>query len=150
MPFKEGFKTSKYDDWATPQYIFDTLNERFHFTLDVCANRNNAKCRKYFTKKQDGLKQKWTGTCWCNPPYGIEIAKWVQKAYDSSLQGTTVVCLVPSATSTRWWHNYAMKGKIEFIKGKVRFVRNGDDSSPAPFHSAIVIFQGKKRTRQAA
>ena len=53
--------SSKTDDWATPQRLFDELNRTFHFTLDVCASKENAKCTKYFTKEQDGLKQDWGG-----------------------------------------------------------------------------------------
>lgn len=66
-------------EWETPHEFFKALNDEFHFTLDVCATSENAKCRKYFTREQDGLKQKWTGVCWCNPPYGREIGKWVKK-----------------------------------------------------------------------
>ena len=152
MPFKEGFKTSynndpnKYDTQATPKWLFDQLNEQFKFTTDVCASKQNAKCSKYYSKQKDGLQQKWKGVCWCNPPYGTRVIdKWMEKAYESSLEGATVVCLVPSNTSTKWWHNYAMKGEIQFIKGKVKFNIKGKENKPAPIHSAIVIFRGKKK-----
>ena len=65
----------------------------------------------------------------------------MKKAYESSLQGATVVCLIPSATDTRWWHDYIMKGKIRFIKGRVKFVIGDIDDKPAPFSSSIVIFR---------
>lgn len=57
-----------------------------------------------------------------NPPYGREIGKFVKKAYEESLKGATVVCLTPSRTDTSWWHNYAMKGEIQFIRGRLKFV----------------------------
>ena len=82
----------------------------------------------------------WSGTCWMNPPYGREIIKWMKKAYQESLKGCTVVCLVPSRTDTIWWHDYAMKGEITFIKGRLKF---GNQSNPAPFPSAVVVFKGK-------
>ena len=132
--------SSKTDLWATPQSFFDSYNEKYKFTLDVCADDTNHKCENYFTKELDGLKQKWNGICWMNPPYGREIIKWMKKAYESSLEGTTVVCLVPSRTDTKWWHEYAMKGEIEFIKGRLKF---GNSKNSAPFPSAIVIFKGK-------
>lgn len=72
--------SSKTDLWATPQELFDKLNAEYHFTLDVCALPENAKCERYFTPDIDGLKQEWTGVCWCNPPYGREIGEWVEKA----------------------------------------------------------------------
>lgn len=79
--------SSETCEWYTPQDFFDKLNEEFGFDLDVCATAENAKCQKFFTKKDNGLSRKWTGMCWMNPPYGREIGKWVQKAYESSLWG---------------------------------------------------------------
>jgi phage N-6-adenine-methyltransferase len=134
--------SSKTDKWETPQDLFDTLNEEFNFTLDVCALPENAKCKKFFTPKQNGLIQNWNGRCWMNPPYGREIGKWMKKAYESHKDGTLVVCLIPSRTDTKWWHNYAMKGEIRFIKGRLKF---GGAKNSAPFPSAIVIFNNKVR-----
>ena len=79
--------SSATDLWATPQDFFDKLNEEFHFQLDVCATAENAKCEKYYTKDQDGLNMPWIGICWCNPPYGREIGRWVKKAFESSVRG---------------------------------------------------------------
>ena len=77
--------SSKTDMWATPQDLFNELNAEFDFDVDVCALPENAKCKRYFTPEMDGLKQDWIGCCWCNPPYGREIGKWVEKAYNSAL-----------------------------------------------------------------
>lgn len=57
----KGLFTSSTDNWATPTDLFNELNKTFHFTLDVCASRENAKCAKFFTKEDDGLKQDWGG-----------------------------------------------------------------------------------------
>jgi len=53
--------SSATDLWATPQSFFDQLNAEFHFNLDPCATPENAKCRKFFTKEIDGLRQNWGG-----------------------------------------------------------------------------------------
>lgn len=140
MTINNGLFTSKTDMWATPLNFFTTLDEEFQFELDVCAVAENAKCEKYYTPEMDGLKQEWEGICWMNPPYGREIGVWMKKAYEESLRGATVVCLVPSRTDTKWWHEYSMKGEIRFIKGRLKF---GDSKNSAPFPSAVVIFRGK-------
>ena len=127
------------DDWETPQGFFDALNNVFNFRLDVCATPANTKCNCYFTKAENGLLQAWSGVCWMNPPYGREISRWVQKAYESALNpGTVVVCLLPARTVTRWWHDYVIPHaqSVEFIKGRLRFSGRG----PAPFPSALVVF----------
>lgn len=133
--------SSKTDLWATPADFFNRYDAVYGFDLDVCATPENAKCVDYFTKEQDGLKQDWSGTCWMNPPYGREIKQWMKKAYESSLKGATVVCLVPARTDTAWWHDYAMKGSIEFIRGRLKF---GNAVNSAPFPSAVVVFKGRE------
>ena len=127
------------EDWETPDSIFCPLNDEFAFTLDVCATSNNAKCIQFFTKEDNGLRQSWHGVCWMNPPFG-EQGKWVKKAYQESLRGVTVVCLLPARTNTNWWHDYCMKGEIRFIRGRPRF-KGAKYGLPQPL--AIVIFKGK-------
>ena len=57
----KGMFSSNTDLWATPQDFFDELDKEFHFNLDPCALPENAKCDKFFTPEQDGLKQSWGG-----------------------------------------------------------------------------------------
>lgn len=143
MSINQGLFTSNTDLWATPQEFFDKLHSEFHFELDVCALPANAKCERYYSPEDDGLKHEWNGTCWMNPPYGREIGKWVQRAYEASLDGATIVCLLPARTDTKWWHDYCMKGEIRFVKGRLKF---GDAKDSAPFPSAVVIFGQKAKT----
>ncbi len=139
MSINEGMFSSATDMWATPQSTFDELNKEFNFGLDVCATPENAKCAKYFTKEQDGLKQNWGGVmCWCNPPYGREIGKWVEKASKHEC-----VMLLPARTDTRWFHDFIYgKAEIRFIRGRLKF---GDAKNSAPFPSMVVVFRLCKR-----
>ncbi len=134
-------RTGEIDRW-TPQALFDQLNMEFNFDIDVCASYQNHLCPRYYTIEDDALKQKWSGVCWMNPPYGRQISAWMEKAYLSSLKGVTVVCLIPSRTDTEWFHKFAMKGELRFIKGRVSFIAG--HKSHAPFPSAIVIFRSAK------
>ena len=139
--------SSKTDLWATPAELFNELDREFHFTVDVCALPENAKCRNYYTPEIDGLTQKWGGTAWCNPPYGRAVAKWVQKAHEEQKNGNTVVMLLPARTDTKWFHEHIYKQdgvEIRFIKGRLKF---GGAKNPAPFPSMIVIFK-ERRKRQ--
>ena len=137
-----GLFTSNSDDYGTPQKLFDELNAEFNFDVDVCASASNAKCRRYFSVEENGLVQDWSKfkTCYMNPPYGRQIIDWIQKAYESSLQGSTVVCLLPARTDTKWFHEYCLKGEIRFLRGRLKF---NDGKNSAPFPSMIVIFRGK-------
>lgn len=131
--------SSASDNWATPPALFAELHERYGFTLDVCASAENAKCSRYFDVATDGLSQNWAGErCWMNPPYGRVIGKWVKKAYEESLRGALVMCLLPSRTDTAWWHDYCMRGEVIFLRGRLKF---GDAKTGAPFPSALVLFK---------
>ena len=131
--------SSQTVEWPTDQKVFDDLNAEFNFTLDPCCTKESAKCGRYFTKEDDGLSQSWDGhRVFMNPPYGREIGEWLKKAYISSQHGAVVVCLIPSRTDTKWWHEYVMKGEIRFIKGRLKF---GGHKNSAPFPSAIVVFR---------
>lgn len=130
-------------EWETPQDLFDKLNQKYRFTLDVCALPENAKCANYFTPEDNGLEQEWSGVCWMNPPYGRQISKWIIKASSEVCNGRAecVVCLLPARTDTAWWHDYCKDANVEFIRGRLKF--NGHKNS-APFPSAIVVFESKK------
>lgn len=138
--------SSKTDLWSTPQDFFDKLNEEFSFDVDVCATKENAKCKKFFTKEDDGLDKSWHlyNSVWCNPPYGREIGNWVEKAYylhKNRVTGITpvIVMLLPARTDTRWFHDYIYgKAEIRFIKGRLKF---GGSKNSAPFPSMVVIFR---------
>lgn len=129
--------SSATDEWTTPQDLFDTLNAEFKFDLDVCALPSSAKCKRYFSPEDDGLAQKWKGTCWMNPPYGDVIKDWVAKALESAGEGATIVCLVPARVDTGWWFDNCRWGEIRFIRGRLKF---GESTMSAPFPSAVVVF----------
>lgn len=128
--------SSRTCEWSTPQYFFDKLNEEFCFTLDVCATAENHKCVRYYSIEDDGLAQIWDGVVWCNPPYGREIGKWVEKAAKSKC---TVVMLVPARTDTKWFHDFIYgRAEIRFVRGRLQF---GGSDNGAPFPSMVVIFR---------
>src|SRR5215216_2803610 len=107
-----GLFTSIRGDWKTPRALFQALDAEFHFDFDPCP----------INPKYDGLVINWGNMNFMNPPYGREIHKWIEKGYRESLNGKTVVFLLPSRTDTGWWHEYNMKAtEIRFIKGRLRF-----------------------------
>ena len=132
--------SSRTEEWETPQWLFDYLNQEFRFTLDPCSTDLNAKCAKHFTKQEDGLRQLWADeVVFMNPPYGAAIAQWMKRAHEASVhERATTVCLVPARTDTRWWHQYAMRHEIRFLPGRLRF---GRSEQSAPFPSAIVVMR---------
>lgn len=152
--------SKKGDEWCTPKWLFDELNNEFHFDVDAAATHNNHLCDGYFTKDNpsgDGLSLDWYCSIrkrfWLNPPYS-KIGAFIKKAYEESLKGAIVVCLIPCRTDTRYWHNYVMQAhEIRLIMGRLKFENrslpswNPDGNfkmSPAPFPSCVVVFDHDK------
>ncbi len=138
--------SSKKMDWCTPKDFFDKLDAEFHFALDAAATDKSAKCPQYFTPETDGLSQSWNigGAVFCNPPYGREIGKWVEKAYKEHLAGVpTIVLLIPARTDTQYFHEYIYgKAEIRFVRGRLRFEdEDGTKADAAPFPSMVVIYR---------
>ena len=137
--------SSATPEWETPQWLFDALNERFAFTLDVCATPENAKCGRFYTPEDNGLLRVWWNAsrqerCWMNPPYGREIVQWVTKARQEAERGALVVGLLPARTDTRWWQEHVHgHADVRFIVGRLKF---GNAKSAAPFPSAIAVWWG--------
>lgn len=133
--------SSKRHDWETPQAFFDQLDREFHFTLDPCCTPKTAKCKKYYTPAENGLAQNWSGeTVFCNPPYGKDLPKWIEKCANES-KHAKVVMLIPARTDTIAFHKYIYnKAEIRFIKGRLKFRVDSKEGDPAPFPSMVVIF----------
>lgn len=124
---------SQSDEWRTPKSVYDALNTEFQFVYDPCPMDDQC--------LWDSLYLPWKTPAFCNPPYS-DIAKWVEKAFQESARGL-VVMLIPSRTDTRWWHDYVMHAKeIRFIKGRLKF---GDAKTGAPFPSAVVVFDRRRK-----
>jgi len=130
--------SSVKQDWITPDEIFDPLNDEFHFTLDVSASPENTRCHDFFSEGDDGLTKDWNGSCWMNPPFNKK-SQWIKKAYQESLKGATVACLIPARTNTNWFHDYCLRyGEVRFIRGRPKF-KGAKHGLPQPL--AIVVFR---------
>lgn len=122
---------------ATPVDVFGPLNDRFNFSIDVAASSHNAKCSRFITKDEDGLRVSWSAErVWCNPPFS-NIGAWVEKAWyewSKALRPQVIVMLLPATrTDQGWWHAHVEPFldrpgstlRTEFIRDRIRFVREG-------------------------
>lgn len=151
------------DAYSTPQVIFLPMHKEFRFDIDACAVKATAKVPFYFgpdhedPEYRDALSIDWSEflfgvsmdqppTIWMNPPYSFPlIEQFMRKAYEESLKGCTVVCLVCPSTCSNWWHDYAMKGEIRYIRGRINFIPPpGVKASTNSKDSVFVIFRGVK------
>jgi phage N-6-adenine-methyltransferase len=127
--------------WATPLWLFDLLDSEFHFTVDAAASDELHRLPRYWTIRENALAQDWTGErVFCNPPYGVaELSAFCYKAFVSSC---IAALIVPVKADQSWWHDYALRSEIRFIRGRVTF-GEADNCFPGPI--AVLVF-GTGRT----
>jgi phage N-6-adenine-methyltransferase len=130
------------DEWSSPQTLFDFLDNHFHFDVDVSATRKNAKCKKFWSKADDGLNQEWKAgqTYWMNPPYS-QAGKWAQKASEAAKAGATVVGLFANRSASKWYYEHvAPSGLVVQLYGRLKYGSKIVNMSGAPFCSIVVIW----------
>ncbi len=159
------------DDRATTPEVFDPLDSRFRFTIDVAASPHNAKCERYYTAEQegmDGLERSWAGhRVWCNPPHS-NLEEWIVKAWDE-WQGTyraatpeLIVMLVPAnRTEQGWWQRHIEPYRdrpgerlhVEFLPGRLRFLAPGateiKPNERPPYGCCLLIWEPDRKVYTA-
>jgi site-specific DNA-methyltransferase (adenine-specific) len=148
--------SAKSDEWETPLDFYQGLDSIYHFTLDPCSTSDNAKCKKFFTAKENGLEQSWKGeTVFINPPYS-NISDWAKKCnYEYIRNNATTVMLIPARTDTDYFHLYCMEAtSYGFVHHRLCFENRSLPSwrsdgshkkSPAPYPSILIIHDPKER-----
>ena len=133
----------KNDEWETPRDIYQmaVLWAATQPKLDVAASAQNTKCRDFMTAGIDALTQEWTSDWWCNPPYS-KVAEFIKHGIEQSRKhGVRGIFLTYAKTDTKWWHKYVEEYEdvyYRFVKGRIRFLKDGVPQGPAPYPSVIL------------
>jgi site-specific DNA-methyltransferase (adenine-specific) len=132
------------DDWATPKYFYDRLNDEFNFDFDPCPFMHDI-------HEWDGLNSKWGKRNYINPPYSRKLKdSFVIKAIEESKKGNLCVMLLPVSTSTQLFHRHILPNKTEirFVERRIKFSgynSSGEfvDNKCGMHDSMVVIFDGR-------
>jgi phage N-6-adenine-methyltransferase len=116
------------DQWFTPRFILDEL---YSFDLDPCTSENRPweTAKYHYTKADNGLKKKWFGRIWLNPPYSREAIKWLEKMS----QHQSGIALIFARTETKWFKKYIWERGhgILFLYGRIYFYRENGKRAEA-------------------
>lgn len=128
MTISKAIFSSTSAEYKTPKYLFNQLNNEFHFDLDPCTTEDNPLGTKYFmTRQTNGLLQSWNfaKAVFINPPYNREVGKWVKKAYESvgSNPEQIIVMLIAARTDTKFFHDYIYAANPRINNPEVRFLK---------------------------
>lgn len=126
-------------EWFTPaEYIERARQTLGEIDLDPAScdlAQQIIEAKKYHTLEDDGLKQKWKGRVWLNPPYaGPLIAAFSDKMLESIKSGDVpaAVMLTNAYTETSWFHGLAnAAAALCFTRGRIKFESpHGEKCSP--------------------
>lgn len=109
--------TAQTHDWITPRHILDALGP---FDLDPCMSLHQPweTAASGFTVLDDGLSREWFGHVWLNPPYGSQIAQWMERL----ARHGDGIALVFARSDTKWFQSVSKTAAaMLFLAGRVRF-----------------------------
>jgi hypothetical protein len=137
-----------HNDWQTPQYVWEQLDNEFGFDFDPCPLHNDL-------EKWDGLKEDWKGTSiFVNPPYDRKTKEaFIHKAVEESRKGKFVVMLLPVSTSTKIFHEVILPNaaEIRFVRNRIKFrgvnTKGEYVTENTPMHDSMIVIFMDPNTR---
>lgn len=144
----EQLFTSDTSEWYTPVHIVDKIIEFWgEIDLDPCSNAQgeeaNIPAEIHLTKERDGLKRRWGGKVYMNPPYGREVVDWINKIQSEIASGyiSEAIILIAARTDTQWF-NSLVKSRYVWcaIEGRLSFTGPNAVKNSAPFPSALFYY----------
>lgn len=106
------------DEWLTPP---DLLAKLGAFDLDPCSPvvRPWPTAALHYSRQQDGLSLPWQGRVYCNPPYGLQAAAWLDRCASHG----DAVALIFARTETKMFfdHVWHKADALLFIEGRLYF-----------------------------
>ena len=111
-----------------------------------CLKANQiVRADRYYTAKDDGLRQPWTGRVWLNPPYGGESGVFVAKLVDEYLAGnvTAAIILVNAHCTDTAWFQPLFDGVLCFTNHRINFY--GDDDRSGSTHGSVFAYFGDNK-----
>src|SRR5205085_10834485 len=97
-------------------------------------------------RKQDGLRQRWTGRVFLNPPYsrGL-VGSFVAKLIDERANYSQAIVLVISLTETEWFQNLGrVASAVAFPKRRLVFY-NEHTEQQQPVWGSTFFYIGERR-----
>lgn len=138
------------NEWYTPPIYLEAARKTLGaIDLDPASNQTaqqNVKAKKYFTIDDDGLKKKWTGRIWLNPPYSNpEIKHFCEKLLYEIETGNAkqAIILVNNATETQWGQMLLRNADaVCFPSGRIKYYDYNNQPRMTPLQGQMFVYFG--------
>lgn len=132
--------------WITPPWIPRALGV---FDLDPCADTEQPwrHALVQWTKVENGLRHRWFGRVWLNPPYGRQTGTWLEQLAEHG----NGIALVFARTETRMFHEHVWPkaNALLFLKGRPHFCYpSGAEAKGKAGGPLVLIAYGRLNARQ--
>jgi site-specific DNA-methyltransferase (adenine-specific) len=153
-PLRE--KVCRDTEWRTPPAVLDVVRAYFRgrIPLDPAASSDNpTNARRFFTRRENGLRRAWSAPSFVNPPYGRAIRAWAAKIHEEAARGTEIVALLPAGArfGTRYWQEHILIPQLSalcFHRGRIEFLdRQGRPSPSRNMYDSIFYLYNGHRAR---
>lgn len=138
-----SFQSSFRQISRTPAMIQAMLQLEFNFVgvVDASAMRSAA-------EKKEALRTEWYDSTFVVVDYS-DVETWLSKCIAESERGRTVVALVPSRTSSQWFHEMVLElaKEVRFVKGRVTLTGKSQAGSTP---DALVVYHSVPNKRRRA
>lgn len=141
------------NEWYTPpEYIEAARAVMGDIDCDPASSEKANRIVKaaiFYSIEDDGLRQRWQGRVWLNPPYAQPlIMQFAQRLIDGLDDGVKEACvLVNNATETAWFQMFLERAQaVCFPKGRVRFL-DPEGSPGAPLQGQVIFYYGPNSER---
>lgn len=139
-------------EWFTPsEYIEAARKVMGSIDIDPasCEEANKTvKAKRYYTSEDNGLKKKWKGNVWLNPPYDHpivdEFCQMLVKKVDSS--ETSQACIIVNNITETSAGQILLSAcdAVCFPKGRVKFFNPTKKAGNSPLQGQMVLYFGQE------
>ncbi len=141
------------NEWYTPPKIIEAArNIMGSIDCDPASSERANKAVKakiFFTAKEDGLKQKWKGNVWLNPPYAQPLISHFCDTLLNKWKSNEIkqACLlVNNATETSYLQPLMEEcDAILFPAGRIKFIDKNGEPTGAPLQGQMILYFGPNK-----
>lgn len=139
------------NEWYTPPEFIEAARKCMgSIDLDPASSsiaNQTVQAEKFYTKADNGLKLKWSGNIWMNPPYSSDlIGQFIDKFVEEQGNIKSAIILVNNATETGWFQKLANHtSAICFPSSRIKFLDTEGNPKGAPLQGQAILFYGQPK-----